>query len=212
MSASDVEIYDQLLSQLGALADANRLRMVGFLANGPLSVEQLSGHLGVGMSTTSHHLRRLSEAGLVEGRPQGHHVIYRLRPESVAALGRSLATPDTLPALALSVSQAAEQNAFDRKVLRTFLGSDGRISAFPTQQKKELAILRHVLKDFEPGRRYTERQMNERLRAYSDDTARLRRGLVEHGLMAREGGGGAYWRNEEAKDGPDILHGTSHRL
>lgn len=200
MSIPNTETYDQMLSQLGALADANRLRMVGFLAIGPLSVEQLSGHLGVGMSTTSHHLRRLSEAGLVEGRPQGHHVIYRLRPDSVAALGRRLAAPDTLPALALSVSQAADQNGYDRKVLKTFLGADGRITAFPTQQKKELAILRHVLKDFEPGRRYTERQMNERLRAYSDDTARLRRGLVQHGLMAREGGSGAYWRTEPAQE------------
>jgi hypothetical protein len=29
---------------------------------------------------------------------------------------------------------------------------------------------------------------------FSDDSARLRRWLVEFGFMAREGGGGKYWR------------------
>jgi hypothetical protein len=35
--------------------------------------------------------------------------------------------------------------------------------------------------------------VNEILGRFNQDTARLRRALVDHGLMAREGGGGAYW-------------------
>jgi hypothetical protein len=60
--------------------------------------------------------------------------------------------------------------------------------------KKQLVLLRHVLKAVEPGVRYAERELNEILRRFNDDTARLRRALVDHGLMEREGGGGAYWR------------------
>ncbi len=45
-----------------------------------------------------------------------------------------------------------------------------------------------------PGVRYSEKQVNEILGRYHKDTARLRRSLVETGLMGREGGGGEYWR------------------
>jgi hypothetical protein len=51
-----------------------------------------------------------------------------------------------------------------------------------------------VLPAFTHGVRYPEKRVNEILLKFSDDTARLRRGLVEYGYMAREGGGGKYWR------------------
>ncbi|MBP1679541.1 MAG: transcriptional regulator, partial [Bacteroidetes bacterium] len=47
---------------------------------------------------------------------------------------------------------------------------------------------------FEPGVRYTEKRVNQILANYNEDTARLRRALVDHKFMAREGGGGKYWR------------------
>jgi hypothetical protein len=40
--------------------------------------------------------------------------------------------------------------------------------------------------------------VNEILSKFSDDTARLRRWLVEYRYMAREGGGGKYWRIDES--------------
>jgi hypothetical protein len=52
------------------------------------------------------------------------------------------------------------------------------------------------LKDFEPGIRYTEKQVNEILAHYNEDTAFLRRSLVEYKLMDRQGGGGEYWRTQ----------------
>ena len=55
-------------------------------------------------------------------------------------------------------------------------------------------ILRYVLKDFVPGERYTEKQVNEILSRYNADYAFLRRSLIEYHMLAREGGGGAYWR------------------
>ena len=82
----------------------------------------------------------------------------------------------------------------ERKVLSTFTAPDGRIKAFPVQEKKFLVLLRHVLKAFDPGIRYTEKRVNQILAHYSEDTARLRRALVDHNFMAREGGGGKYWR------------------
>jgi len=44
--------------------------------------------------------------------------------------------------------------------------------------------------------KYTEKQVNEILGRFHEDTATLRRELIGFKLMAREGGGGAYWRVE----------------
>jgi hypothetical protein len=89
-------------------------------------------------------------------------------------------------------------DAWERKVLATFIGPDGRITAFPAQEKKYLVLLRHILRAFGPGVRYTEKRVNQILANYNDDTARLRRSLVDHRYMAREGGGGKYWRIDAA--------------
>jgi hypothetical protein len=53
-----------------------------------------------------------------------------------------------------------------------------------------------VLREFQPGVRYSEKKVNQILSRYSDDTAQLRRSLVEFGLMNREGGGRDYGLQE----------------
>jgi hypothetical protein len=78
-------------------------------------------------------------------------------------------------------------------VLRAFM-EDGRLVAIPASHGKRQVILDVLAQDFEPGRRYSERQVNEILTARHPDTAALRRYLVEDGFLDREGGGGAYWR------------------
>jgi predicted transcriptional regulator len=187
---------DELLAFFKALSDANRLKIVALLAKGEQSVEDLAATLGLTSSTVSHHLARLSAIGLVSARAEGYYSIYRLEEGTLAGMARRLLEDDTLPAVAAD----AELDAFDRKVLRTYLDPGGRIKAFPVQRKKELAILRHVARVFEPGRRYSEKEVNATLRRFSDDTARLRRYLVEFGFMNRQGGGGEYWV-EDGLDG-----------
>ena len=51
-----------------------------------------------------------------------------------------------------------------------------------------------MLRAFEPGVRYTEKQVNEILGRFHEDTATLRQELVDYHMLAREGGGGEYWR------------------
>jgi hypothetical protein len=105
-------------------------------------------------------------------------------------MSQHLLNDENLPGL----SQDVEGDAFERKVMKAFVDSEGRISAFPAQEKKQLVLLRYVLNAFEPGKRYTEKEVNEILLRYNEDTASLRRELVEYKMMAREGGGGVYWR------------------
>ena len=186
---ADAARTDELVAFFKALSDANRLKIVALLAAGDRSVEQLATKLGLTSPTVSHHLARLSALGLVSARAEGYYSIYRLEEGALAAMALRLLNDTTLPAVAADV----EMDAFDRKVLATYLDAEGRIRAFPAQRKKELAILRHVVKAFEPGRRYGEKEANTVLRRFSADTARLRRHLVDFGFMDRQGGGGDYW-------------------
>jgi DNA-binding transcriptional ArsR family regulator len=181
---------EQLVRFFKVLGQPQRLAIVGLLARRPHTVEQLGGALGISVSTVSHHLSRLSDAGLVSARAESYYSVYRLNQETLTRMSRDLlrhARPE-VPAA------AAASDEFDRKVLGTFTTPDGRIKAFPVQEKKFLVLVRHVLAAFEPGVRYTEKRVNQILANYNEDTARLRRALVDHKFMAREGGGGKYWR------------------
>ena len=78
-------------------------------------------------------------------------------------------------------------------VLRAFLDGN-RLKGIPASHSKRLVILDMLAQDFEPGVRYTEKQVNLILGKRYADTAALRRYLVDDGFLDREGGGGPYWR------------------
>lgn len=187
------ERHEELLNFFKALADANRLRIVGLLARQPYTVEQLAAQLELSESTTSHHLARLSKAGLVSARADGHYYFYSLQTEALRDMSQRLLDHQDVP----EAAPRLDVDTLDRKVLASFTDDEGRITAFPAQQKKFLVLLRHVIKAFEPGVRYSEKQVNEILLNFNKDTAQLRRSLVEFHFMAREGGGGMYWRIDE---------------
>jgi predicted transcriptional regulator len=187
---------EELLTFFKALSDANRLKIVALLAKEPLSVGQLAEMLGLSSSTVSHHLSKLSEVGLVSARAQSYYNIYQLELHVLNNMARRLLSEETLSTVAADV----DVDAYDRKVLNTFMSPDGRLFQFPAQQKKEEAILRYIVRVFEPGRRYSEKQVNAMLSEFNEDTARLRRNLVVFGLLEREGGGGDYWRVKEQNE------------
>jgi predicted transcriptional regulator len=182
--------FDHLLRFFKVLGEPNRLKIVGLLAEQPYTVEQIARHLGVSASTASHHLSRLADAGLATARAESYYSVYSLETEVLTSMARALLRQAEQP----RQKGGGDLDAYDRKVLATFTTPEGSIKAFPVQQKKFLVLVRHVLKAFEPGVRYTEKRVNQILANYSEDTARLRRALVDHRYMAREGGGGKYWR------------------
>jgi DNA-binding HxlR family transcriptional regulator len=183
------ETVAELLRFFKALADANRLKIIGLLAQGEYAVEQMAEMLSLRPSTVSHHLAKLSAAGLVSARSESYYNTYRLETSMLEYMSQRLLAREIMPAVTADV----DIDAYDRKVLNTFCDTEGRILQFPAQRKKFEVLLRHVARAFEPGVRYGEKQVNEMLSFYSEDTATLRRGLVEHRMMAREGGGGEYW-------------------
>lgn len=64
-----------------ALADPARLRIVEMMQRGECAVGDIVEQMDIHQSGVSRHLRILSEAGIVQMRPQGQRRIYSLRPE-----------------------------------------------------------------------------------------------------------------------------------
>jgi DNA-binding transcriptional ArsR family regulator len=61
-----------------SLGDANRLAIVHELARGDRRIVDLTRTLGLAQSTVSAHVACLRDCGLVDGRPLGRQMIYRL--------------------------------------------------------------------------------------------------------------------------------------
>jgi len=81
--------------------------------------------------------------------------------------------------------------AYRKKVLKSFVRR-GKLVKIPAQLKKRQVILEEIVKEFEPERRYSEKEVNFILLDFHEDVATLRRGLIEHKLIQRQKG--IYWR------------------
>ena len=182
---------EELVGFFKALADASRLKIVGLLAQQPYSVEQLAAILHLRPSTVSHHLSRLAEVNLVSARAEGYYNVYQLEEDALQDI-RLLFSEKDLAA----VVQEVDLDGYDRKVLEDFSTPDGRLKAIPTQRKKLEALLRYVIRAFERDVQYSEKQVNQILSRFHEDTAGLRRELVGSGLMQRTSDGSMYWRND----------------
>ena len=75
----------------------------------------------------------------------------------------------------------------ERRVKATFVKGDA-IPSFPAKLSRQIILWRWVVERFEVGRGYPEPELNELLKPINPDVATVRRALVDHGLMTRQGG------------------------
>jgi hypothetical protein len=99
----------------------------------------------------------------------------------------------TVARAAVQATASPREAAYDaarteqqRVVGRLF--TDGRIERVPARRKVRVAVLLEVLSRFEPGRVYSEKEVNDVLLAVHDDVAYLRRELVNYRYLERADG------------------------
>jgi hypothetical protein len=173
----DATQLDRISTLFKALADPARLRILGLLAEQPLAGHELASRLGLTPPTISHHMRRLTEADLVDVSPEAQTRIYSLRSETLRDLSQA-STPD---------GASADEQVESNSIIRAFF--DGpRLRQIPASRKKRVVVLRRLLEQFEPGKDYPEKQVNEMLQTAHEDFATLRRELVDYGFMTRDKG------------------------
>lgn len=76
---------ETIVDILKAAGEPTRLRILALVARGELSAGELSVVLGQSQPRVSRHLKLLHEAGLLERRPEGAWVFFRLAAEGPAA-------------------------------------------------------------------------------------------------------------------------------
>ena len=178
-----------LLRFFKGLANENRLKILGIVADQERSVEELSVLLNLKEPTVSHHLAKLKELGLVEMQAKGNTHLYRLNGEALQQMNKEIFTPKQMSALA----QGVNRDAWERKILDTFLDGE-QLKAIPASHKKRLVILEWLINKFEEGVEYSEKEVNQIINQHHPDSATLRREFIMNMFMERKGGGGVYWR------------------
>lgn len=175
--------FATLLNFFKALANENRLKLVGILSQNECSVEDLAARLELKEPTISHHLMKLKELNLVEMRSQGNTHLYKLNRDTLSSLNKSLFTSEQMA----NWIEDIPTEAWEEKVLRNYLNSD-RILEIPASRKKRFVILKWLINQFDLGRTYSEKEVNEIIKRYHPDSAALRREFIGYKLMKREGG------------------------
>lgn len=78
--ATDTRSSVHLLARFQAVAEETRLEIVRLLSGGERCVCELQDELDAAQSRLSFHLKKLKDAGVVEGRRDGRWVYYSLVP------------------------------------------------------------------------------------------------------------------------------------
>lgn len=189
MVETDIET---LLQFFKVLANENRLKILGVLADRECGVEELAALLDLKAPTVSHHLDRLRELGLVDMRTDGNDHLHRLSADGLQRMSRSVFASFS-PEAVVSLADGVEIDAWEQKVLRAFVEGDA-IKAVPAGYKKRLVILKWLVNKFEEGVKYSEREINEIIERHHPDYCLFRREFIMNGLMERDEG--VYWRVE----------------
>jgi hypothetical protein len=73
-----------------------------------------------------------------------------------------------------------------------FFRPDGTLISIPVKLSKKLAVLRRITSELSPDTKYPEKQLNEIIAKYHDDTAAIRRHMIEYGILERDAES-VYW-------------------
>ncbi|RFU21862.1 DUF2087 domain-containing protein [Geodermatophilus marinus] len=165
----------------GLLADPARLKVVAALALGAGTIEEVAASSGLSLKDVALAARRLARAGLV--RRDRHELELLADRFGAAARAAAQAAPAPEP-LSDDPAEDAVLSAFVRA---------GRLVAIPAARGKRRVVLEHLVRVFDVGVRYPEREVNALLAVWHPDVAALRRYLVDEGLLSREAG--LYWRS-----------------
>jgi hypothetical protein len=183
---------DEMLEFVKALSHADRLRVIGVLAQKPASAKEISETLGMPVRDVFQHLTMLSHGGVVTEQNDtwqiDSHNMENLSKRQFEGQTRESYTP------------APDLSEKPRKVLAAYLNADGSIKQIPQQPAKLQVILDYVLAAFTPGVIYTEKEVNMIIRRFHIDTAGLRRDMIDRGMLQRKSDGSQYWRPEAKRE------------
>ncbi|MDH5757808.1 MAG: metalloregulator ArsR/SmtB family transcription factor [Nitrospinota bacterium] len=137
-------LFEQLARVAKAMASANRLEILEFLAQGERNVETLARLTGLSVANVSQHLQQLKAVGLVRARKEGLHVYYSLDNQMAVDL-------------VVALRAVAERNLAEVKlILDSYFRVKDNLEPVPAQELWERAKLGLVtVLDVRPPEEFT---------------------------------------------------------
>ena len=175
---------NEMLDFVKAMSDPHRLRIIGLLAQGSATREEVADRLKLSPKDSLTHLGMLEFVGAISQKDG----VYSLNDDQLAALAKEKLSEQRQ---AYVPDEALDEKS--KKVLKAHLNPDGSIKQIPAPPKLQV-ILDYLVQFFDFDTIYTEKEVNTIIRRFNEDTAGLRRDLIEAGMMARESDGSKYWR------------------
>ena len=171
----------QAIKLFKCLADKSRIQILKSLMEEEMYAERLSERLSLTPATISFHIKKLVDAGAVKSRKEQYYTVYAVNGDvfnvSILEILRERSEEKSL--------QDERDEAYRKKVLDAFF-EYGKLKSIPAQRKKELIVLEEIAKAFEPGRDYTEREVNLIIADFHDDFCTIRRDMISERLLERD--------------------------
>lgn len=167
----------QKLALLKLLADETRLEILNILLREDSYVEKIACDLSLTPATICYHLKKMEAAGVVNCSRSQFYMIY--------SLNRSIFDKPLYELIKKDEPVIDADEKYKKEVLSHFF-KYGKLVQLPTQRKKREIVLAHIVQDFEVGRVYDEREVNEILHKYHEDHCTIRREMIACGLMSRD--------------------------
>src|SRR5438067_9083067 len=120
--AAKTKLFDGFGAVAKALASGRRMEILDVLAQGPRSVEGLASEIHQSVANTSHHLRTMARAGLLESERDGNRIVYRVASAKVEGLWHALR------------EVASEQVAEIDRLARGYLGERDGLEAVSREE------------------------------------------------------------------------------
>ena len=73
-----------------------------------------------------------------------------------------------------------------------FFNPDDTLISIPAKSAKRIAVLHRIAQELSPTTRYPEKDLNAIIAKFHDDTAAIRRYMIEYGILERDGES-VYW-------------------
>jgi hypothetical protein len=178
---------------LRLLLDLDRLAVAGALAARPLTTDELIVAAGRRRREVLMAIADLRAAGLVVVEDER----YRIDTEALRAAAQAAADFEVPmdPIVGFGMT-------YDERDVLARMFSGRTLNEIPSNRAKRQILLQRLALEFQVGRHYTEREVNELLFVFHPDWSALRRYLVDEGFLDRSPGTdpegrstNLYWRS-----------------
>jgi hypothetical protein len=176
-------MLDERVRLFKMLGDKTRLKIIGMLLEKPMYVELIAERLGLNPSTISFHLKKLEHIKLVRSEKDQYYTIYHIDTEKL-----NFKLLDEIKTItAVKETEEEREAQYKRKILENFF-IDNKLTTIPKQRKKRTLILEKIAEDFDLGKEYKEKEVNEKILQYHDDFCFIRREFIMEKLFVRDKG------------------------